>query len=41
MSAKMSFPLGPLSILRGIQEGTITHVSGKIRSFEEKCNQKR
>lgn len=36
MSDKMSFPLGPLNIVRGIQKGTITDVNGKIRSSEEK-----
>lgn len=40
MSAKMSFPLGPLNTVRGIQKGTITDVNGKIRSFEEKVSSK-
>ena len=40
MSAKMSFPLGPLNIVRGIQKGTITDVNGNISSFEEKVPSK-
>lgn len=40
MSAKMSFPVGPLNILRGIQKGTITDVNGKIMSFEDEVSWK-
>lgn len=40
MSAKMSFPLGPLNILRDIQKGTITDANGKIRSFDESVSSK-
>lgn len=40
MSAKMSFPLSPLNIVRGIQKGTITDVNAKTRSFEEKVSSK-
>lgn len=39
MSAKMSFPLGSLSNVRGIQMGPLTYVNGKI-NFEEKVSSK-